>query len=96
MECRSEIIGPGKGMLSRILREEEGFAGELFCTYRLLVRRERLFYVSITMGDEEAHAAVGEDFLAAVRIYDSVVRGRVTPITLGDVVQDMRGGALVG
>lgn len=49
------------------------------------------FFVEVSIGKELFRAPLGEDFVYAARVYDTLVRGEVTPCTAGDIVADLRG-----
>lgn len=73
-----------------LTEETVGFGGMLL-EYSLLgypVRGDR-FRISVLLGSERAEFSVGNDLERALGIYRTIVRGRVTPCGLGDVLQDL-------
>ncbi len=47
------------------------------------------YLLEVRLDGEVASEAVGSDFLRAASLFELVSRGRVTPCTLKDVVEDM-------
>ena len=47
------------------------------------------FVIEVELGEERASACLGDSFLRAAAALELVVRGRVTPFTLQDVIDDM-------
>lgn len=77
---------------SIVLAEETVRFGGMILDYRLAAypsRNER-FRIRITSGDERAESAIGNDIEAALRAYRAILRGRVTPCGLEDVVYDLK------
>ena len=73
-----------------LTEETVGFGGMLL-EYSLLgypVRADR-FRICVLLGSERAEFSVGNNLERALRIYRTVVRGRVTPCGLSDVLQDL-------
>ncbi|MBR7098986.1 MAG: hypothetical protein IKC59_06185 [Clostridia bacterium] len=73
-----------------ILEEETVAFGGMLLHYQLLVcngERGR-FHIRVASGDEHTEAALGNRVSDAIKLYHSIVRGRVTPCGLSDVVSD--------
>ena len=73
-----------------LTEETVGFGGMLL-EYSLLgypVRGDR-FRICVLLGSERAEFGVGNNLERALSIYRTVVRGRVTPCGLEDVLQDL-------
>ena len=72
------------------LEEETVSFGGLLLNYQLLVSngRESRFLVRITSGEEQMEAGLGNQVTSALKLYHALVRGRVTPCGLLDVMAD--------
>ena len=72
------------------LEEETVSFGGLLLNYQLLVcnGRESRFLVRITSGEEQMEAELGDQVTSALKLYHALVRGRVTPCGLLDVMAD--------
>ena len=78
---------------SVLLTEDHIYFGGMSLSYQLLVKSDypiHHFYIRIQKSEEEEMAEVGTDLYHAVRCYQSIVRGAVTPCTLVEVVSDLR------
>lgn len=73
-----------------ILEEETVSFGGLLLNYQLLVcnGEESRFHVRITSGGEQMEAELGDQVTPAIKLYHAIVRGRVTPCGLPDVMAD--------
>jgi len=54
-----------------------------------LLRTQKGYWVEARFSGDRARAFAGNDLLSAATVYTAVVRGAVTPCTLGDVVHDL-------
>ena len=72
------------------LEEETVSFGGLLLNYRLLVcgGEKSRFLVRITSGGEQMEAELGNQVTPALKLYHAIVRGRVTPCGLPDVMAD--------
>ncbi len=72
------------------LEEETVSFGGLLLNYRLLVCNGggSRFLVRITSGEEQMEAELGNQVTPAIKLYHALVRGRVTPCGLLDVMAD--------
>ena len=72
------------------LEEETVSFGGLLLNYQLLVCNggESRFCVRITSGGEQMEAELGNQVTPALKLYHAIVRGRVTPCGLPDVMAD--------
>ena len=75
------------------LTEETVAFGGMILEYRLLVSDTSAgrFRIRISKSDERSEFVIGNDIDVAMRIYHAVVRGRVTPCALQDVLGDLCG-----
>ena len=73
-----------------ILEEETVSFGGLLLNYQLLVYNGEgsRFRVRITSGGEQMEAELGNQVTPAIKLYHAIVRGRVTPCGLPDVMAD--------
>lgn len=74
-----------------ILEEETVAFGGMLLHYQLLVCNgdSVRFHVRVSSGDEHTEAALANQVSPALKLYHSIVRGRVTPCGLYDVVTDL-------
>ena len=74
------------------LREEQRRAQEHLIRYRLCVSRfaSPEYYVEILLENQRAAAALGSNYEKANDLFEILVRGLVTPCTLGDIIQDIK------
>ena len=74
-----------------ILEEETVAFGGMLLHYQLLVCNGKgaRFRVRVASGDEHTEAALGDQISDALKLYRSIVRGRVTPCGLYDVISDL-------
>ena len=74
-----------------VLAEETVNFGGMLLRYRLLAgdSESDRFWVLITKGRERSTAGLGNDINRALRFYNMVVGGRVTPCGLQDVMYDL-------
>lgn len=72
------------------LEEETVSFGGMLLKYQFLVRNgaELHFVVRVILGQEHVEAALGNRIDPALKLYRAIVRGRVTPCGLQDVVSD--------
>ncbi len=78
------------GKAFTLTEETVGFGGMLL-EYSLLgypVRADR-FRICVLLGEERAEFGVGNNLERAIKLYRTVVRGRVTPCGLADVLKDL-------
>ena len=76
-----------------LLMEDHVCFGGMNLFYRLSVLEDGLrhrFLISVSLLNEYAEEAVGEDLERALRIYRKVTKGAVTPCALCDVLTDLR------
>lgn len=75
-----------------ILAQETVRFGGMILDYRLVAYQSRTerFRIRITSGEERVESTIGNDIEAAVRVYRAVLRGRVTPCGLEDVMYDLK------
>lgn len=75
-----------------ILAQETVHFGGMILDYRLVAYQSRTerFRIRITSGEERVESTVGNDIEAAVRAYRAVLRGRVTPCGLKDIMYDLK------
>lgn len=76
-----------------VLTEENVCFGGMLIRYRLAVQngaKNERFRLTIAKGEECCTADAGDDLFFAVDAYQKIVRGRVTPCTLEDVMADLR------
>ncbi len=74
-----------------ILAEETVNFGGMLLRYRLFACESNInrFCILITKGRERSTAGLGNDINRALRFYNMVVGGRVTPCGLQDVMYDL-------
>ena len=74
-----------------ILREATARVARRCARYRFSRSDRALpqYYIEIEYAGERAATCLGTDGERAARIFDLLVRGRVTPCTLCDIVKDM-------
>lgn len=72
-----------------ILAEVHAEIAALRLSYRLEWDREGGFWISVETPDDAARAWVGEDVAYAVRCYERIRGGYVTPCTLEEIVEDL-------
>ena len=72
------------------LEEETVSFGGMLLKYQFLVcnEAELRFVVRVILGEEHMEAALGNRIDPALKLYRAIVRGRVTPCGLHDVVSD--------
>ncbi len=72
------------------LEEETVSFGGMLITYQFLVcnRDDLRFCVRVDSGKEHVEASLGNRLDPALKLYHAIVRGRVTPCGLHDVVSD--------
>ncbi len=76
---------------AKLLRSSTAKAGELRVRYRLYEQcraAEKYFTIAVTSAAEHTSRTVKCDRCTAVRLYDSILRGGVTPITLSYIIDD--------
>ena len=73
-----------------ILEEETVSFGGMLLKYQFLVcnHDDLRFRVSVDSGKEHVEATLGNRIDPALKLYHAIVRGRVTPCGLNDVVSD--------
>lgn len=73
-----------------VLEEETVSFGGMLLNYQFLVsdNAERRFLVRISSGAESAETVLGIRISPALKLYHAIVRGRVTPCCLAEVVSD--------
>ena len=59
--------------------------------YTLLYGSENAFIIDVSYGDEEKRCMFKTDFYDALRFYNRILNGKVTPCTLQDIVLDRFG-----
>lgn len=76
-----------------VLEEETVRYGGMILEYRLLICRKRIdrFRIRITQGEESAEYGIGDRLEAALERYRLLVRGRVTPCCLREVLEELCG-----
>lgn len=74
-----------------LLKEETVSFGGMILEYRLLVCNTYAdrFRIRVQKGEERAEHSLGNDVEEAIRQYRAVVRGRVTPCGLEDVMCEL-------
>ena len=74
-----------------LLKEEVVSFGGMLLEYRLFVCNTYAdrFRIRVAKGEERAEYGVGNDLDVALRYYRAVVRGRVTPCGLFDVMCEL-------
>ena len=75
----------------RVTLEEETVSfGGMLLNYQLLVSggEGSRFRVRVAAGEEHMEAELGNQVTSALKLYHAIVRGRVTPCGLADVVAD--------
>ena len=78
--------------ICRVTLEEETVSfGGMLLKYQLFVRNceEGRFLIHVQSGDEHMEAVLGNRVDSALKLYHAIVRGRVTPCGLQDVVDDL-------
>lgn len=72
------------------LRDETVLFGGMLLRYRLLLSEgaEERFSVRISKGEEATETGVGNEISAALDCYFALLRGRVTPCALPDIMCD--------
>ena len=72
------------------LEEETVSFGGLLLNYQLLVCNGKgaRFRVRVAAGEEHMEAELGNQVTSALKLYHAIVRGRVTPCGLPDVMAD--------
>ena len=76
-----------------LLTEDHVYFGGMSLTYELhMVLGEpcRRFRIRVAKAEEFSEEDIGCDLFRAVEFFQSVVKGIVTPCTLGDVLQDLQ------
>ena len=73
-----------------ILEEETVTFGGMLLRYQLFVTNgsNARFIIRVATGDEQTEALLGDRVDPALKLYRAIVRGRVTPCALQDVVGD--------
>ena len=73
------------------LEEETVSFGGMLLKYQLLIcnGEDTKFYIRVATGDEHMEAALGNRVDPALKLYRAIVRGRVTPCGLQDVLSDL-------
>ena len=73
-----------------VLEEEAVSFGGMLLKYQFIVSGDRIhsFSVRISSGDESAEVALGTHLSPSLKLYHAIVRGRVTPCCLLEVVSD--------
>ncbi len=82
-----------KGGETVLLTEDHVYFGGMSLSYQLLIGTEkciRHFYIRIQKSEEQEIADVGTDLFRAIRWYQSIVDGTVTPCTLAEVLEDLQ------
>ena len=76
---------------SMTLEEETVIFGGMLLTYQLLICNSSTdrFRLRIRSGEERSEVALGSRVELALRLYRTVVRGRVTPCGLPDVISEL-------
>ncbi len=75
------------------LHEEHVYFGGMNLAYQLMLSRgEELhsFCIRVSKGSEVREVDVGTDLSRALSWYEAIVRGRVTPCTLEEVLRDLQ------
>lgn len=74
-----------------LLKEETVSFGGMLLEYRLMVCNTYAdrFRIRVQKGEERAEYSLGNDVEEAIRRYRAVVRGRVTPCGLEDVMLEL-------
>lgn len=77
----------------RILEQETVAFGGMLLEYRfwLASGSEERFRVSVTLGSESAEYGLGDRLAPALERYRLLVRGRVTPCCLQEVLEELCG-----
>lgn len=77
---------------SIVLAQETVRFGGMLLDYRLVAGASETdrFQIRISNGAERAESNAGSDIEAALRAYQAVLRGRVTPCGLADVMYDLK------
>ena len=76
---------------SIVLKEEQVLFGGLSLYYRFTVENrqgEPRFGVAVELGEENARGELGNHLGRAWELYALIVKGAVTPCSLGDVLSD--------
>ena len=73
-----------------VLEEETISFGGMLLKYQFLVsgNQDHSFAVRISSGNEVAETVLGTRLSPAFKLYHAIVRGRVTPCCLAEVVSD--------
>lgn len=85
-------VKPARKHRSIVLAQETVRFGGMLLDYRLVASTSETdrFQIQISTGAEQAESGAGSDIEAALRAYRAVLRGRVTPCGLADVMYDLK------
>ncbi len=81
-----------QSVCAMVLKEESVYFGGMGLRYRLSARSADgicQYSIGVGLGCEYCEMGVGQDLELAITYYHRIVQGRVTPCSLGDVLQDL-------